>query len=203
MSRVRRRPRRALAVLVGAVLAAAPAATAGAPVPDVGVSVEPGTTGFLTVVLRGPLGASVTVSELATGGAPSIPVATVILHQPTVRLRDAVAWRCTDLDPTIEASDVSTYGGVQSARASTSTPSCAHRLSVAVVATRLHAGYPAAIEVSDAWGQGGLRVRGCLGGRCATEILRSRQPALLRLRPRFAGIARLTVSDAYGRSSGA
>jgi hypothetical protein len=185
------------AVVVGAGLAAVPAAPASGPAPDVGVSIEPGTTGFLTVLLRGPLGATVTVSELATASAPAVPVATVILRQPTVRLRDAVAWRCTDLEPTIEATEPATYGGLPPARASTSTPSCAHRLSVAVVATRLHAGYPATIDVSDSWSQGGLRVRGCLGGRCATRTLSSHGATVFRLRPRFAGRARLAVSDAY------
>ncbi|HEU0317904.1 MAG TPA: hypothetical protein VFR49_11280, partial [Solirubrobacteraceae bacterium] len=189
-------------LLASAGLAAAPAATAGsgarlAQASDIGVSIEPGSIGFLSIAVTGPLGKTVSIAELMPAGGRPLPIATVILHRTTVLLRNAVAWRCTDLDPTIIATESSTYGGAPPARASRATPSCAHRLSVAVVPTRLHAGYPATVAVSDTWRQGGLRVRGCLGRRCATETLRPRQAAFIRLRPRYPGSARLTVSDPY------
>lgn len=166
----------------------------------VSVMLEPGRTGFLTVVVHGPVGASVAVSELGTATAPRVAIATVTLGQATVRLRNAVAWRCADLAPTVEATEVSTYGGLPPARASTATPSCAHRLAVTLVPTRLHVGYPVTIEVSDQWRQGGLRVRACIGGdlrRCAGQSLRADRPTFFRLRPRVAGTAEITVSDDY------
>ncbi len=175
--------------------AGAPARLAQAP--DIGVSIEPGATGFLSIVVRGPVGATLAVVEVEPTGRPPVPVATVILRQTTVLLRNAVPWSCTDLEPTIEAIEATPYGGVPPAQATTRTPSCAQRLSVAVGPRRLRAGYPAAIQVSDAWGRGDLRVRGCLAGGCLTRTLRAGRPAAFPLRPRFAGRARLTVSDAY------
>lgn len=177
-----------------------PAVAVASQTPNLTVALEPGRIGYLTVVIHGPVGASVAVTEAGTATAPRVAVTTVTLQQPTVRLRNAVAWRCSDLAPTIEVAEQSAYGGVPESRASTSTPSCAGRLTVAVVPTRLHVDYPVTVEVYDKWGRGGLNVRACVGGnpgRCVTRILQVRRPTFFRLRPRLPGNRQIVVSDDY------
>jgi hypothetical protein len=72
------------------------------------------------------------------------------------------------------------------------------RLLVTVMPTRLHAGYPATIDVSDKGARLGQRIRACLGGdagRCSTKPLGAGELVSFRVTPRFAGTATVAVSD--------
>ena len=147
-------------------------AAGGASTPTAGVGTGPPLAliayshreGFISLRVFGPAGTSVQITQAPPSGASAATVAAITLGAGPTTLTDAVRWQCADLRPTFTASATLPDGSTQTAVASFSTPSCANRLTAVVVPTRLHEGYPVAIELTDAWRLGGLRAIACLRG---------------------------------------
>ena len=101
-------------------------------------------------------------------GAVRVLLATLPMRAATAGRRQLMAWRCDRLDRDLVGVLTAPDGGVQEVAARITTPSCANRLTAAVVG-RARAGGVARVVVRDRFGVGDVRARACLGvGRIRT-----------------------------------
>ncbi len=155
------------AIVAGLAGAAAPVAGALAPAPApqplLRLSAAGGETGWISLTVSGPDGATVDVAEQV--GARRRPVRRLALDGATAELRHAARWRCERRERHFVATATATAdaagGRIEAATASVTTPSCAHRLRVAVVPEQVRPGGAAVVRIADAWGFGGISARVC------------------------------------------
>lgn len=119
----------------------------------------PGETGYVTLDLHWRAGAVATISEQANGA--SEPVASVTLATDDTRISRAVPWRCDRRVRHFTVSSTTASGAPVSASAELRTPSCAHRLLLAVRPRRVRPGQGVKVRVADRWHRGDLRPTLC------------------------------------------
>jgi hypothetical protein len=193
--------RRCVGLTAVVLLGGAAQSTAQAPSPPA-LQASRGHVGWVTLRLAGAPGSTVAVTESTPAGP--VAVATVALPATgTVSLERAAPWSCDRATRQFTAVFTAPGGGPQPVAATIRTPSCAHRLGVALRPARPRARRATAIQVSDRWQLGGLQARVCSaepGGvrrRCGPLTLAAGQVrAAVRLRPRRAGRHRVTVAFA-------
>jgi hypothetical protein len=186
-----------LAALLLAALAAGPAARAQQP----GLSLGPGAerTGWVSLAVTGPAGATVAIAELGADGAPA-PVGSVTLG-PDGRgeLARAAGWRCAPRERTFRADATDAGGQPLSAQALVTTPRCRDRFALRVRPAHPRAGRPLTVLLLDRWRSGAPPARACAHGpagvrRCAALALAPGSArAAWRVRPSRAGTWRVEV----------
>jgi hypothetical protein len=188
--------------------AAARAQTPGAPASQpFGVALSRPHTGWVSLRVTGPAGATATVTE--SGPAGPEPVATLTL--PTTGVGDverALTWRCDRTARRLEVTLTGPDGTPHAAGAGIRTPSCRTRLTVTLRPAHPRARRPATVQIIDRWGIGGIAARACTtqpGGtrrRCRMlRIAAGQVRAALSFHPARPGRYRVTVDGPAGQAA--
>jgi hypothetical protein len=179
-------------LLIAAACCTVTAAAAAQAPSTVGVTaLTPAQTGWIGLVLTGPPGSSVTLSEAGT------PFRTLTLSGAQTTLAHALPWRCDRRVRALRADAVDPSGSHSTATVTVGTPSCAHRFAVTVrPRTAARVGRRLRVTVRDGWQTGGTGARVCLLVRRASSCRRTLVPARVRLPVRRAGVGRVAVSGA-------
>jgi hypothetical protein len=135
-----------------------PVSTPPATVPALRVRSVHSRPGYTGLIVTGPAGARVKLSEKL--GAKTVQLGVIRLVKGTATLSRAVSWRCSPLQGTVVATTLSP-AKIQRTSLTVTTPPCSKRLATTI--TR-HSGVPGTIliKLHDLWGTGPLRVRICL-----------------------------------------
>ena len=159
------------------------------------VHARPGYTGL---VVTGPDGARVKLSEKL--GAKTVQIGVVRLVGGTATLSRAVSWRCAPLRGTVVATTLSP-AKIQQTTLAVTTPPCSKRLASTI--TR-RSGVPRTIliKLDDLWGTGPLQVRICLaapGGAasCQSVTLVTGQRRTLKLKASTPGSWKVSVTTQF------
>jgi hypothetical protein len=154
--------------------------------------------GYTGLIVTGPVGARVKLSEKL--GAKTVQLGVVRLVKGTARLSRAVSWRCSPLQGTVVATTLSP-AKVQRTTLTVTTPPCSKRLATTI--TR-HSGVPGTIliKLHDLWGAGALRVRICLtapGGdaSCHAVALSARAQRTLKFEAPTPGSWKVSVTTQF------
>ncbi|MEA2170042.1 MAG: uncharacterized protein QOF76_3342 [Solirubrobacteraceae bacterium] len=129
-----------------------------APVPSLHLVASARPVGHVTLMVSGPPGAAVVVTEPAA--APGRVVRVRLDARGRARTADAVTWSCTR-----HRTFVATAGGAR-AEAAVTTPSCVHRYAVGVGNETLRAGHRLRLRLTDRFGLDDQPVDACLDGAC-------------------------------------
>jgi hypothetical protein len=191
-------------VIIAAGLVSSAVAGAQVPPPPAGIALSRPHSGWVSLRVTGPPGATATVTE--TGPAGPEPVATLTLPAGgAVDVQRALPWRCDRTTRRLEVIVAGSVGAPQTATADIRTPSCRGRLAVALRPARPRARRPATVQVIDRWGIGTLAARVCAaepGGqdrRCRTLRLAAGQTrAAFRFHPPRSGRYQVTVEGPAG-----
>jgi hypothetical protein len=183
--------------LVVATLATGSAARAQQP----GLTLGPGgeRTGWVSLAVTGPAGATVALSEIGADGAP-VPVGSVTLGSDgRGELVRAAPWRCAPRERAFRAEAADAAGQPLSAQALVTTPRCRDRFALRVRPGHPRAGRPLTVLLLDRWRSGAPPVRACAHGpagvrRCGELALAAGSArAAWRLRPSRPGTWRVEV----------
>jgi lysophospholipase L1-like esterase len=147
-----------------------------------------GVTGWIDLVIRGTPGSRVTVTE---GGAT---VRDVTLRGDRVTVRKAAPWNCDRALRTFAATD-----GNETPAAQVRTPTCRHRVALAVRPFSPRRGRRLLVRVRDHWRLGGFDTKVCLAGSCRTARLKAgRATVNVRVRARRRGARAVTAVTPWG-----
>ena len=159
------------------------------------VHARPGYTGL---IVTGPVGARVKLSEKL--GTKTVQLGVVRLVKGTATLSRAVSWRCTPLRGTVVATTLSP-AKMQRTTLTVATPPCSKRLATTI--TR-RSGVPGTIliKLHDLWGTGPLQVRICLtapGGSvsCHAVALSAGRQRSLKLKAPSPGSWKVSVTTPF------
>ena len=186
----------AVLALAGAVGAAGTAAQAPEATP-LGLALR-SADGRIAATLTGPDGAAVSLVERV--GDADVALPPVTLAGGRAELSDLAPWTCDRQLRRFEA-----RSGTEVAQAAVRTPSCARRLQVGDVTSRIRPGQTVAVTLVDSWRQG-ERARACLAvpharTRCRSVMVpASARGATLHFRLRTAGTTTIAVTGTAGRT---
>lgn len=157
--------------------------------------------GFIALRVSGATSA-VRLAELVPGVPAGVPLGTLTPTGGQASLARAASWRCDRLQRTFQASETLAGGATATSTVSVTTPSCATRLSISLVTSRVYRDHPLRIAITDRWGIGGLRVGACVSHAglrpCPTVTLApGRRATLLQLRAGMERHPLLEVFDPY------
>ena len=175
-----------------------PVATPPVIVPALRVRSVRSRPGYTGLIVTGPDGARVKLSEKL--GTKTVQLGVVRLVKGTASLSQAVSWRCSPLHGTVVATTLSP-AQTQRTTLTVKTPPCSKRLASTI--TR-HSGVPGTILVKlrDLWGTGPLRVRICLtapggGASCHLVALSAGQRRTLKIRASTPGSWKVSVTTQF------
>jgi lysophospholipase L1-like esterase len=118
-------------------------------------------TGWIRLRLEGGRsGSTVTIDEQVGGSFQRL--STMHLSGTTAELRHAAAWRCDRRSRRFVATEHGIGGTSEQDFASIRTPSCRHRLALALGPRRHRTGRPVRVRVRDRWRLGDLAPRTCV-----------------------------------------
>ena len=175
-----------------------PAPTPPVAVPALRVRSVNTVQGYTGLVVTGPDGASVKLTEKV--GAKTVQLGVVHLVKGTATLSRAVIWRCAPLTGTVVATTLAP-AKIQQTTLAVSNPPCSKRLATTI--TR-HSGVPGTIMVKlhDRWGAAPLRVRICLTApagraRCHSVALRGTRRRTLQFTAPTPGSWKVSVTTQF------
>jgi hypothetical protein len=159
------------------------------------VHARPGYTGL---IVTGPDGATVKLSEKF--GVKTVPIGVVRLVGGTATLSRAVSWRCAPIRGTVVATTLSP-AKIQRTTLAVNNPPCSKRLASTI--TR-RSGVPGTIliKLDDLWGTGPLQVRICLtaptgAASCQSMALTTAQRRTLKLKASTPGSWKVSVTTQF------
>jgi lysophospholipase L1-like esterase len=135
-----------------------PSADPGTPAVPLQIRTSLAHLGYVAASVIGPAGSQVQLGERR--GGSTRPIATIQLGSGRADVPQAIRWSCTLRTRELVASTLPPSPPQQTV-ASVKTPSCAHRLAVAIP-RRARVARELAIRLRDRWGIGALPVRICL-----------------------------------------
>lgn len=150
---------RVAVAVVGAVIACTPMLPASAEDPGMRLTATTDQLGWISLAVSGPSRGSVVVRELT--GPRASTVVRLSLRNGAAGRTHAVRWRCARRTRRFTA----TLGGPgdrsEPTRATVTTPSCAGRLRMIVVPSRVRPGHDVSVRVTDTWRFGGVTATVC------------------------------------------
>jgi lysophospholipase L1-like esterase len=155
-------------------------------------------TGYIGLKVSGPPGATVTLTDSATGQA----IAQVALTGGPQEIARAAQWRCRPRHRAFHAEGQAPSGAVITADAAITTPGCAKRFALKVRPAQPRARRPLTVLLVDRWRLGGVDFHACARGplarkRCHTLALHEhRIRTAWRFRPGLPGNWRIQVRTA-------
>ena len=154
--------RRPVTVLVAlaALLVAIPVAAQAPPAPVVPALELTSDDGEISAVIRGPDGAVATVAERVDGRLEA-PAGPVTIAEGAAEVAPLAPWRCDRTLRRFEATIAAPGAAPVTAAAAVRTPSCARRLQVSRVPSRLRTGAELTLRIEDTW-DAGVRARVCV-----------------------------------------